>query len=209
MFNCIFTPHCTETFCDKSCPNLVETSYLLERNKIDISSPVFKDLYYLLDPMMKDLSKVETGIQTFFANSNDSVRVADFITYCEICKNWKGSRLHCTVYNLRYSRFLDDVKKSWGMKQEPEDLEYQRIWIDTSKVLIISNMDYVKFGDYETQTLLNLIQSRQTGDKKTILITPPINRIVTASSSSSSSNLFFESLKQILNSTKTGMVELR
>ena len=210
MFDCIFTPHCTENFCDKSCPNLVETTYLLERNKIDITSPVFKDLYYLLDSMMKDLAKVETGVQTFFANSTDSVRVADFITYCEICKNWKGSRLHCTVYNLRYSRFLDDVKKSWGMKQEPEDLEYQRIWIDTCKVLVISNMDYVKFGDYETQTLLNLIQQRQTGDKKTILVTPPINRIVTASSSSgSSSNLFFESLKQILNSTKTGMVELR
>ena len=209
MYNCIFTPHCTEAFCDKSCPNLVETSYLLERNKIDMSSPVFKEHYYLLETMMKDLAKTESGLQTFFVNSKDSVRVADFITYCEICKNWKGSQLHCTVYNLRYSRFLDDVKKSWGMKQEPEDLEYQRIWIDTCKVLIVSNMDYVKFGDYETQTLLNLIQSRQTGDKKTILVVPPINRIVTAGSSNNSSNLFFESLKQILNSTKVGTVELR
>lgn len=208
MFDCIFTPHCTEAFCDKSCPNLVETTYLLERNKIDMNSPVFKEMYYLLDPMMKDLAKTESGVQTFFVNSRDSVRVADFITYCEICKNWKGSRLHCTVYNLRYSRFLDDVKKSWGMKQEPEDLEYQRIWIDTCKVLVISNMDYVKFGDYETQTLLNLIQSRQSGDKKTIIVAPPVNRIVTAGSNNSS-NLFFESLKQILNSTKVGTVELR
>lgn len=209
MYNCMFTAHCTEPFCDKSCPTLVETSYLLERNKIDFNSPVFKELQYLTEPVLRDLAKNETGIQTFFVNSKDSVKVADFITYCEICKNWKGSRLHCTVYNLRYSRFLDDVKKSWGMKQEPEDLEYQRIWIDTCKVLIVSNTDYVKFGDYETQTLLNLIQSRQVGDKKTILIVPPVNRIVTSSSGNSSNNLFFESLKQILNSTRVGTVELK
>lgn len=207
MYNCIFSPHCTERFCDKSCPTLVETSYLLERNKIDMNSPVFKDLYSELDSVMNLLSKTEVGLQTFFVNSKDSVRVAEFLTYCEICKNWKGSRLHCTVYNLKYSRYLDDIKKSWGLKQEPEDLEYTRIWIDTCKVLIVSNMDYVKFGDYETQTLLNIIQSRQSGDKKTIIVTPPLNRLVTAGSGTA--NLFFESLKQLLNSSKVGMVELK
>ncbi len=207
MFNCIFTPHCTESFCDKSCPNLVETSYLLERNKIEMDSPVFKDMYHKLDSIMKGLSKTESGVQTFFANSKDSVKVAELITYCEICKNWKGSRLHCSVYNLKYSKFLEDVKKSWGLKSEPEDLEYVRIWIDTCKVLVISNMDYVRFGDFETQTLLNLLQQRQSNDKKTIIISPPLNRLV-AGSSNNSSNLFFESLKQILNTNKVGMVEL-
>lgn len=208
MFDCIFTPHCTEQFCDKSCPILVETSYLLERNNIDMNSIVFKDLYYKLDSVLKDLSKTESGIQTFFANSKDSVKVAEFITYCEICKHWKGSRLHCTVYNLKYSRFIDDVKKSWGLKSEPEDLEYTRIWLDTCKVLVISHMDYVKFGDFETQTLLNIIQSRQSGDKKTIIITPSLNRLVT-SGSGNGTNMFFEALKQILNSSKAGVVELK
>lgn len=209
MYNCIFTPHCTESFCDKSCPTLVETSYLLERNRIDMNSPVFRDLYYKLDSVMKDLSKQESGLQTFFSNSRDSVKVAQFITYCEICKNWKGSRLHCSVYNLQYSRFLDDVKKSWGLKSEPEDLEYTRIWIDTAKVLVISNMDYVRFGDFETQTLLNILQSRQSSDKKTIVVTPNLSRLVTTGSGSSSSSLFFESLKQILISSKAGVVELK
>lgn len=206
MHNCIFTPHCTESFCDRSCPILVETSYLLERNNIGMDSGVFKELYYKLPSVLNDLAKDETGIQTFIANSKDSVKVAEFITYCEICKNWKGSRLHCTVYNLRYSKYLDDTKKSWSMKSEPEDLEYTRIWIDTSKVLIISHMDYVKFGDFETQTLLNLLQSRQSNGKKTIIISPPFNKIVT---SGGTANMFFESLKQILNSTKVGTVELK
>ena len=43
MFNCIFTPHCMESFCDKSCPKLVETTYLLERNDINIDSHVFSE----------------------------------------------------------------------------------------------------------------------------------------------------------------------
>lgn len=208
MFNCIFTPHCLEPFCDKSCPNLVETSYLLERNKIDMNSSVFKDMYPELESIMKMLSKNESSVQTFFVSSKDSVKVSDFITYCEICKNWKGSRLHCSVYNLKYSRYLDDVKKSWSMKQPPEELEYQQIWIDSCKVLVISNMDYVRFGDYETQTLLNLLQQRQSNDKKTIIVSPPLNRLVTTGSGAGT-NLFFESLKQILNSSKVGTVELR
>lgn len=208
MYNCIFTPHCTESFCDQSCPILVETSYLLERNKIDMNSSVFKDLNYLVDPVMKDLAKTESGVQTFIVNSKDSVKVAEFITFCEICKNWKGSRLHCTVYNLKYSRYLDDLKKSWSMKGEPESLEYTKIWIDTCKVLVVSNMDYVKFGDFETQTLLNIIQSRSSSDKKTIIISPPLNRLVT-SGSGTNINFFFDSLKQIMNSSRAGTVELK
>ena len=207
MFNCIFTPHCTEAFCDKSCPILVETSYLLERNKIDMHSDVFKKLYNNVAPLMRDLAKSESGVQTFIVNSKDSVAVSELITYCEICKNWKGSRLHCSVYNLRYSKFLEDSKKSWNSKEDPEDLQYTRIWMDSCKVLVVSHMDYVRFGDFETQTLLNVIQSRQSGDKKTIIVSPSVDRLVT-SGSGNGINVFFESLKQILNSTKVGTVTL-
>lgn len=207
MFNCIFTPHCTEAFCDKSCPILVETSYLLERNKIDMHSDVFKKLYNNVAPLMRDLAKSESGVQTFIVNSKDSVAVSELITYCEICKNWRGSRLHCSVYNLRYSKFLEDSKKSWNSKEDPEDLQYTRIWMDSCKVLVVSHMDYVRFGDFETQTLLNVIQSRQSGDKKTIIVSPSVDRLVT-SGSGNGINVFFESLKQILNSTKVGTVTL-
>lgn len=207
MFDCIFTPHCTENFCDKSCPILVETSYLLERNHIDMHSDVFKKMYKHIDPIMKDLAKSESSVQTFIVNSRDSVAASELITYCEICKNWKGSQLRCSVYNLRYSKFLEDSKKSWNMKEEPEDLQYTRIWMEKCKVLIISHMDYVRFGDFETQTLLNILQSRQSNDKKTIIITPSVDRLVT-SGSGNAINVFFESLKQILNSTKVGTVTL-
>ena len=41
MQNCIFTGHCTEQVCNASCPILAQTSYLLERNGIQMNSEVF------------------------------------------------------------------------------------------------------------------------------------------------------------------------
>ena len=41
MENCIFSAHCTEEKCDAACPIYAETSYLLERNGINLSNFVF------------------------------------------------------------------------------------------------------------------------------------------------------------------------
>lgn len=176
MNNCIFTAHCTESTCDKSCPVLVETSYLLERNGISMNSSVFKSIsdrsinLPVLNKFVDDLDASSTKIG--IVRTKNTVKYSELVTYLEICRNWKGSRLHCNVYNLKYSKFIEDTKQSWTTKSEPESLEYMRIWSNTSKVLIISNLDYVNFRDFECQTLLSLIQSRQSSHLITIFIVP-------------------------------------
>ena len=176
MNNCIFTAHCTESTCDKSCPVLVETSYLLERNGISMNSSVFKAIsdkstnLSVLNKFVDDLDASSTKIG--IVRTKNTVKYSELITYLEICRNWKGSRLHCNVYNLKYSKFIEDTKQSWTTKSEPESLEYMRIWSNTSKVLVVSNLDYVNFKDFECQTLLSLIQSRQSSHLTTIFITP-------------------------------------
>lgn len=110
--------------------------------------------------------------------TKDTVQDADLITYCGICKNWKGSRLHCTVYNLKYSQYIEMMKKSWSTKSEPTELEYMRIFSSSAKVLIISNIDYVNFRDFECQTLLTLLQSRSGSEFTTIIVCPPISSLV-------------------------------
>lgn len=184
MNNCIFTSHCMEAFCDKSCPMYVETSYLLERNNINMTNPIF---YHHSDKIPKILKLIEDNEEKLwgYVASGDinTIEAADLITYCAICKYWKGSQLHCTVYNLRYSKYLDEMKKSWNAKVESETYEYMKIWAESAKVLIISNFDYVKFGDFESQTMLNLIQSRQAARLTTILVTPDIQQIITSNSS--------------------------
>lgn len=176
MNNCIFTPHCTEGLCDKSCPILVETSYLLERNGINMNSPVFNissDKSLNLPQLTKFVSDCESYTNSVcVCKTKNTIKLAEVLTYLFICRNWKGSRLHCNVYNLKYSKFIEDTKQSWSTKTEPESLEYMRIWSNSAKILIISNMDYVNFRDFECQTLLTLIQSRQSNHLPTLLVLP-------------------------------------
>ena len=195
MYNCIFTAHCTEQFCDKSCPTLVETSYLLERNGIEMDDPIFSVSDDVLKKFSNILDEYDGKVYTSLVSGSryTTVQVADIITYVAICKNWRGSRLHCTVYNLRFSKYLDELKKSWSAKSEPETLEYMRIWSESAKVLIISNLDYVNFGDFESQTMLNLLQERQSREFTTILVSPPFNQLV-----STKGSVFFNRLKSIL-----------
>lgn len=191
MYNCIYAPHCMEDVCDASCPKWVETSYLLERNGIAITNPVFHAPQSKIDAVNSklDLLSGKLGVVV----SSDTVQAADLYTYCAICRNWQGSRLHCTVYNLKYSKFLDDTKKSWSSRFEPESLEYTRIFTDTSKVLVISNLDYVNFKDFESQTLLNIIQQRRSDQKTTIVVcpNPGPNKLI-------GDNAFFIRLKELL-----------
>lgn len=194
MYNCIFTSHCTESFCDKSCPILVETSYLLERNGISMDNPVFRASESKIEEACKLLDSC-SGSLGLYQTINNTVASSELLTYCAICRNWQGNRLHCNVYNLKYSKYLDDIKKSWNTKIESDQLEYIRIWSETAKILIISNLDYVNFGDFESQTLLNLIQQRQTNGLTTIFVSPPIHMLV-----SNKNSQFFGLLKSKLQS---------
>lgn len=189
MYNCIFSAHCTESTCDAACPALVETSYLLERNDINMNSFVFKREPKYLASAINTLDKCRGKAKVVTATN--TVNTAELLTYCAICQNWKGSRLHCNVYNLKYSTYIESIKQSWTTRTEPEDLEYMRIWSQSAKVLIISNLDYVSFGDFESQTLLNLLQYRHNPDQTTIIVTPPVNSLV-------GKGMFFVKLQQML-----------
>jgi hypothetical protein len=194
MHNCIFTAHCTEAFCDKSCPTLTETSYLLERNGITFSNPVFSASEDKVRKMLRILASAEGKFGVYrVASDENTIQSADLLTYCAICKHWKGSRLHCNVYNLKYSKYIDEMKQTWGGNAESENYQYMKIWSESAKVLIVSNFDYVNFGDFESQTLLNLIQTRQAAGLTTILVSPQIGTLV-----SSKKSTFFDILAKMM-----------
>lgn len=176
MQNCIFSGHCSKQVCDKSCPTLAETTYLLERNKISMNSEVFHADPKRLVKMANIVDSSEGTLRTVI--TKNTVQDADLLSYIAICRNWKGSRLHCTVYNLRYSQYIEMMKKSWSSKSETSELEYMRIFSSSAKVLIISNIDYVNFRDFECQTLLTLLQSRSGGEYTTIIVSPPVTSLV-------------------------------
>lgn len=206
MYNCIFTAHCTEPFCDMSCPILAETSYLLERNGITMKNAVFQSSSEDIAQMVNVLKTLNEQAGSVLINpaSDDTIKAADLLTYCAICQNWKGSNLHCTVYNLKFAKYLDVMKQSWSMKSEPEDLQYMRIWSESAKVLIISNFDYVNFKDFEAQTLLNLIQTRSAENLTTILVSPQVSALL------HNNGTFINILiSKYLNKTNNNVLEFR
>lgn len=196
MYNCMFSAHCTEDVCDEACPILAETSYLFERNDIKITSEVFRQSDAILDKATECL-RVANSTKLLTVEAKKTVGTADSLTYCAICENWKGSQLHCTVYNLRYAKYLDMMKDSWNRSKNSKngDLEYMRIFITMSKVLIISGMDFVNFKDFESQTLLNLLQEREDNEKTTIVVVPSINSLI-------GTGPFFDRLKQELREAR-------
>lgn len=195
MNNCIFTPHCTEHVCDQSCPILAETSYLLERNKLQINNPVFMSQPKALDNAIKLIDDIEPGEMRVVV-SNNTINVSNLLTYCAICKHWKGNRLHCSVYNLNFSSYLDELQKSWSSNKNSDELDYEKIWMNTAKVLIISNIDFVQFKDFQTQTLLNLIHTRRNNNLTTIVVSPHIDTLI-------GSGQFYMRMKEMFKGVST------
>jgi len=192
MNNCIFTGHCIKGVCDQSCPDLITANYLLERNNFNMNSRIFNTNTTLLNKYSDMLTNCEGRLVTII--SNDTNATSDMITYAGICKHWKNSRLHTVVYNLKLSQYLESMQSSWSTKTTSDDFEYQKIWSSGAKILIISNIDYVNFKEFQCQTLLSLLQSRDKPEFTTIIVSPPITALV-------GNGQFFARLQEIMHKT--------
>ena len=115
--------------------------------------------------------------------TDDTISTSTLITYCAICENWQGNRLHCNVYHLRFSNYIESVQQSWSVRDVPEQLEYEQIWI--------SSLDFVQFKNFQSQTLLNIIHNRMNSGLTTIIVCPKLNTLV-------GSELFFQKLQSVI-----------
>ena len=199
MHNCIFSGHCTEDgACSVSCPILAQTSYLLERNGISMSNPIFKLSQEEMDKYVNLLALSAGKLSSVLVSGGVMTnQAADAITYCAICENWKGSKLHCVVYNLKFSQYIEAIQKSWSFTSDDSSSEYMKIWATSAKVLIISNIDFVNFKDFQCQTLLSLLQSRINTDLTTIVVSPPVSSLV-------GEGQFFSRLTDMIKKQKVG-----
>lgn len=195
MYNCVYSGHCFEyQQCDKSCPALAQISYLLDRNSISMANDVFKCKPEVLSKYSTLLSKCKGKVCTVV--DNNTAVAADVLAFCGICETWRGSQLHCTTYNLKFSQYLDNLQKSWSPGGEPSAADYMKLWANSAKILIISNIDYVNFRDFQCQTLLTLLQQRRSdSDLTTIVVSPQISGLV-------GEGPFFGKLTEVLKKQK-------
>ena len=192
MDNCIFSGHCIKTTCDQSCPAFAESAFLLEQNSISMNSNVFHADPNLLAKYGKIVENAEGKVQTVIAKNTNSV--AELIAYCGVCKYWRGSRLSTVVYTLKLSQYLESIQNSWSRTSNLDSLEFQKIWLEKAKLLIISNIDFVNFKDFQCQALLSLLQSRDKPEFGTIIVSPQLQSLV-------GGGLFFNRLQETLGRT--------
>lgn len=200
MNDCILASKCTKFLCDRSCPNYTEVDYLLSRNNLSVNSKVFNADFSVISKYSNVLDWHTNNLATVIVkndSTSSTISAAQLMTYVAICKHWKGNCLHCSVYHLKFSTYLEDVQRSWSSRDNSEMLEYQGIWIRTAKVLVISNLDFVTFKDFQSQTLLNIIHERNAQGLSTIVISPPVGELVGEQNS-----VFFKKLRDILSASK-------
>lgn len=176
MNDCIYCRHCTRTQCDIACPTYIETQFWLERCNIQLNNPVFK----MSDEDILDSVRIVNnglGRITHIASNNTNYK-ADCLAYVSICLHGRGTALNHGIYHLNFSEYLDELKHSWQTRYESEKLQFMKIWSDSCNYLIISHLDFIKFGDFESQLLLQLMNSRKVPNKATFIVTPGIHKLV-------------------------------
>ena len=187
--DCPFKPYCRRNLCNASCPDNAEISYLLERNRISHDDHVFMSD----DKALSDVSEWLTAASNSYrvVISPNSAETASALLYAAICNSWYGNRHQCAVYHLNFATYLDTTQKSWGAAGLTDEMEYEQIFIAKAKMLIISNLEYVKFNDFAAQTLLNLVHTRQTQKLGSIIVAPKISTLM-------GNGMFYERMKQVL-----------
>lgn len=177
MNNCIFSGHCLELRCDYSCPILAQSAHLMDINGLQLQNPALHATRQDYAKYSKIIAASE-GDPVVLIDSKSTTHTADIITYTAICERWRGCQLHAWVYNLNFSQYVDLIQSSWG-NSDSDKLEQIKQFIQSSKVLIISNIDYVNFKDFQSQLLLNLLESRvRSYDRSTIVVSPPISNLI-------------------------------
>lgn len=195
MFDCIYTAHCIRDVCDLACQVHTEIQYWMERCDIKINNPI----------LHCDDSKIAKAQQLIESNtgklvtvkSKDTAEFGDILSYVAICLHGRGTALTHGIYKLNFSEFMDEIKHSWQTHSDSNKLEFMKIWANSENYLIIVGLDYIKFGDFESQTLLQLIQSRRSPEKSTFVVIPESESLVGANNS-----IFFTRLMDVLEEAK-------
>ena len=147
------------------------------RNNISAQSKVFAKDPRKIAKLSKILSQNEGTLCTYI-EKYDTSAVSELFAYLSVCNTWRYSVLKCKTYTLNYYRYLDLIKKSYS-GVESSDLEYMNIWIQSAQVLIVSNLDFVRFNDFSCQELLGKLEMRRCNPElTTIIVAPPLSTLV-------------------------------
>lgn len=171
---CPFSSQCERAFCDYSCGKNVLFDVMMKKSEIkphDVGAISVK----LRDKVKQDLAKFK-GCTIYITANRGNKMLGDIYAWLAACKLCPYYGSDVTVYHLKYSKYLEQLRQSWATKYEPEELIEARCFINTARVLVVSSLEYVQYKDFESQTLFSLLGERSYNrDFTTIVIGPEIN----------------------------------
>lgn len=171
---CPFSSQCERAFCDYSCGKNVLFDVMMKKSEIkpqDVGAISVK----LRDKVKQDLAKFK-GCTIYITANRGNKMLGDIYAWLAACKLCPYYGSDVTVYHLKYSKYLEQLRQSWATKYEPEELIEARCFINTARVLIVSSLEYVQYKDFESQTLFSLLGERSYNREfTTIVIGPEIN----------------------------------
>lgn len=183
---CIYSSFCNSASCDMSCVKNIMSQLLMDKsdlsfasNVLDISSSKKQKCWNIIQ---KSFGKVSTII-----HKNSSIE-ADIYTFSAICKMCVGHGSTVSVYHLKFTKYIQQLRDSWSLGIS-DRLRETQAFISSSSVLIISGLDYINHKEFECQTLLNIFSDRLKTNKATIVVVNDVNAL-------SGSGPFFIPLKE-------------
>ena len=177
MLNCPYNNSCIKPSCDLSCGEFSEFEHWFNRCGLTITNPALRSSVQKINEADNLIKCAESDVNTDSSYIHLSIysgpqaqQMADLTSYVAICKYCRNIGFYNGVYKLNFSQYIEEIKKSWNNRYNDEKLEDMKLWIRSSKYLIICNLGLVRFGDFESQTLLTLFQERYEQNKFTILV---------------------------------------
>ena len=176
MIGCPYNNSCIKPTCDLSCSEFSEFEHWSNRCGLTMANPAISaqfekisEVDKLIQSAKNDVDSDSSYIHIGVYSGEKAQLVADLTSYVVICKYCRNIGFYNGVYKLNFSQYLEEIKKSWNTRVN-EKLDDMKIWIKSSRYLIISNLGLVRFGDFESQTLLSIFQERYDREKYTILV---------------------------------------
>ena len=194
MLNCPYSTTCCKFICDFACKEFSEYEHWMNRCDLFQSNPAefstskeIQQASFKLNEVLHDSStQNKLAIQ-----SSNPIKDADLISYLIICEYCRNIGMYNGIYKLNFSQYLDEIKNSWSYKNNSQRLDDIKLWIRTSKYLVIYNLGLIRFGDFESQTMLSIFQERYARDKITLIILDEGKNCITGKFDS----IFFNKLK--------------
>lgn len=192
---CMYCNICTEYECNFTCIKGVTSQYYVDASNFPLYSSEFMN-FYTDEDFVKFGNIIKDHRRGYgVVVSKGRKYLSDAFFYAAMVIENYHSLYWPEAFMLNYRKYTDSYRRSWTTGEEPDSLQEARYNAEHCCTLIITGLDTMIFGDFESQTLLALLEDRNKAKQSTIIVMSDVDSINT---NSRSTTTFVRSLREEL-----------